>query len=262
MLAKDKGQTEDALAEIMRMGRNRGEVVEAKLFVPIYYFHKEECQEIWGWLNFLCLKFSLTLEGCPVSSVYTTDKVRRMKDSVDPRVSMFVVNHIYKGIGPELVIFVTGDGDFLGISGKAKNKSKLTEFWSVDPENTSRFIRREENFSEIEVTSSLQENPFLVSLVKANKKEEELTDEDKRRLALVAKMADLQLQGKEFENMSILVSAGLGTTPAESEHLLDLLTTLKVAEIHPVTKWVVDVDYFHGLFQYLQPYKESKEPTP
>ncbi len=258
MLGKDKDRTENVIFEIVKMGRRKGELLEVRLFAPNYFFGKD-CQEMGNWINFLMLKHGLVKEDCPVSSMHTSDGETKIKDSVDGRVRAFVVNHVHKDIGPELIIFVTGDGDFVEFSNIAKNKGKQTEFWSVDLSGTSRFIKREEHFKEIEVDyPSLDENPFLVAVKKATKKLE-LSEREKVSLKLIAKMADMKLQGCEIAEMSNLISGRLGISHAEADRLLEMLTALNVAEISFSAIRVVTVDYLNVLFQYLRPFAGPEE---
>ena len=252
MLGKDPDKTRNAVGEIMRMGRRKGTILEARLFIPIY-FHE---QTMWRLINSLSLTFGLEVEACPVSSI-TTDEGRKMKDSVDNGVMMHIVKNVHKDIGAKLIIFVTGDGDFVKFSTQAQNRGKKTEFWSVDLTNTNNVIKREGNFQEIELSPDLQTNIFLIALNKVTKKTS-LEENERIALELVVKVASMELQGCEIGEMIILISERLGISYAESECLLEMLTTVKVAEITLATKRVINIDYLHGLFQYLHSYVEAK----
>jgi uncharacterized LabA/DUF88 family protein len=251
MLNKDLDKTKAALGEIIKMGRRRGEVLEARLFVPIYFLEDpEEVRRMWRWTNTVALMFGLEIEACTVSSRHT-DEGRRMKDSVDNAVMMHIINNIHKDIGPELIVFVTGDGDFLKFSTQAQNRSKKTEFWSVNPGNTNMLIRQEGNFQEIEVPSSDQDNLFVVAVNKKLKKIV-LEKDEQRRLGLISQLAHMQLPTTELADMSVLIGERLGIAYAEANQLLEMLISLEVVEVTPAIKRVTNVNYLHVLFQYLK----------
>jgi len=255
MLGKDTDKTRAAIAKIMRMARKRGDVLEARLFVPIYFFN-EGSENTWRFINALSLTFGLEVEACTVSSV-STDVGRRMKDSVDNGVMMHIVRNIHRDIGPELVVFVTGDGDFIKFSTQAQNKGKVTEFWSVDPQNTSQLIKQEGNFQEVDLRD-LQTNLFLIALDKAIKKID-LEGVELRALEFVVKLAEVQLGECEVREMSILISDRIGISHADSDRLLEMLTTLGIAEVKLAIKRVINIDYFHSLFEFLRSYVGSKK---
>ncbi len=243
------GKTQGAIDEIMKMGRRKGEILEARLFVPIYFFDDEK-DKIWRFINAMSLRFGLEIEACPVSSI-ATDEGRKMKDSVDNGVMMHVVKNVHMNIGAELIVFVTGDGDFVKFSTQAQNKGKKTEFWSVDPSKTNWVIKREGNFREILIDPDLQENSFLIALSK-ERRGSELSEKEKEDLRLVAKVADMHLEGREIGEMSHLISDHLGISCAQGDRLLEMLTTLKVAEVSLVARRVINIDYLHALFPYLK----------
>ena len=173
-----------------------------------------------------------------------------MKDSVDFCVLKHVLRNVHKDTGPELIVFVTGDGDFINFSTAAENRGKKTEFWSVDPSSTSMLIRQEQNFRQIEVSSSPEENPFTSALGKL-RKGEELDEAEKRRLKLVSGIGDLNLAECSIEKMAILISERLGITYTESTQLLEMLVDLGIADVNLAINRVVQIGH-HSVFQYLQ----------
>lgn len=253
MLGKGTRKTTEAIAEIMRMAKRKGEITEVILFIPIFLENKSrEINRMWHLINDLSLTFGLEIKACPVSRRGTSEGLK-MKDWVDSSVLVHVTRHVHKDIGPELIIFVTGDADLKKSSTEAEHRSKKTEFWSVDPNNTSSFIRQEGSFREIEVssTSSLQENPFAVALDKMLSGID-LSPQEVEALRLVARVPSLKLREQDEFDMVVLLNEKLNIPYELAQQLVEMLVVLGVADVDLAVKRVVRVNDLHVLFQRIQ----------
>jgi hypothetical protein len=253
MLDKDRGKTKEAIAEIVRMGRRRGTLVEARLFFPVYLYDEKSEPEnrMWVLLNNLALSFGLTLEACPVSKIKTGGNTK-LKDSVDACVFQHIIKNVHREIGPELIIIVTGDVDFAKFSAEAENRGKQTEFWSVDPLNTSRFIQQEKEFRGIKIpVVDFSSNPFVSSLSK-KLKGLALNESERQMVRIVERIPNLALPPRDEEDMAILISKRLKISFGQSQQLLDTLVALGVAETKLAIRRVLSIDNFNVLFQHLQ----------
>ena len=241
---------DDAMTQIVEMGLEKGEISEIRLFVPTYLNDTRP----WHTINELEKKFGVEVSVCPTLTEESESGIK-MKDAVDAKVLVWVKTHLHKGVTPNLVIFVTGDADFIVIAHEVKKKGKKVEFWSVDTSNVNSLIKRQETFAIIKPASQ-PENPFTESLQKIID-EKPVDEKDRWRFAKIAQLIVLQRKkpvvkrsSKEAVNhVSLLISADLGISFAEAKDLLGALMTLEVARIYPVIDRIVNIDASSNLFE-------------
>ncbi len=248
----------DAMAEIIEKGLKKGEISEIRLFVPAYLNDTRP----WYVINELEKKFGVEVSVCPTLTE-ESEGGSKMKDAVDAKVLVWVKTHLHKGVVPNLIIFVTGDADFVVIAHEVKKKGKMVEFWSVDTSSVNSLIKRQETFAVIKPTTQ-PENLFLASLHKIAD-EKAVNEEDRWRLSKIAQLIELQRKkpaakqsSKEAVNeVALSISANLKISFAEAKDLLQALITLEVARIHPVIDRVVSIDTSSDLFESIAIYGQG-----
>ena len=179
----------------------------------------------------------------------------KMKDAVDAKVLVWVKTHLHKGVTPNLIIFVTGDVDFVMITHEVRKKGKKVEFWSVDTLSVNSLIKRRETFEVIKPVDP-SKNPFLASLQKVIE-EQPIDEKDRQRFSKIAQLIVLQRKkpatkrsSKEAINeVSLQISADLNISFVEAKDLLQALITLEVAQIHVVIDRVVSIDTSSPVFE-------------
>ncbi len=249
---------DEAMDQIVAKGLTKGEISEIRLFCPTYLNDTRP----WHTINELQKKFGVEVSVCPTLTE-ESEGGTKMKDAVDAKVLVWVKTHLHKGVAPNLIIFVTGDADFVLIAHEVKKKGKKVEFWSVDTSSVNSLIKRQETFALIKPATQ-PENPFLASLKKiAN---DEATDEkDRWRFSKIAQLIVLQRKkpaarrsSKEAVNeVSLLISADLDISFADAKDLLGALITLEVARIDPVIDRVVSIDASSDLFESIASYAQG-----
>jgi len=243
-------EVKTVMEEIYEMGLKRGEISELRLFVPTY-----SDTRLWHQINELEIKFGAEISACPVL-VEETLTGTSMKDAVDAKVLIWVKTHLHKGVVPNLIIYVSGDSDFIIISNEAKKKGKKIEFWSVSPSSISKIIKRQENFSPIKVPV-LIENPFIVTIGKVME-HNELNQDDKRRLEMIMALKGIQLRNGSYrtakeaiEESAKKISSQLKLALEDSRQLLEALIMLESATVRPAISNVVEIDESSSIFQLL-----------
>lgn len=241
---EDKVRVEDVLGEILKRVQAKGdEVYEFRLFVPSY-----QSGGPLKMLNALQRKF-----GFEISCCLSLGADGDIKDTVDFEVLRYVMQNIHAGVGPEAIIFITGDGDFLVASNEAKRRGKDIRFWFVDSGNVNRMIREEEKFAELKIAPPIvlsEENRFISTFGKMQAGEE-LDEEDLARLRLVGQMSKDEIAnttGSSREELLLNLAKKLGTTEDETEELLKALMALGVLRIYPMLSTGICVDANSILF--------------
>lgn len=250
---------EAVIGEIVRMGLANGNVQQIRLFVPPY-----QIAVPWRVLNALQLKYDLAIEVCPVMSQMAlssgAEVTTEMKDAVDFKVLQWVETHLHNGVGPDSVTFVTGDGHFLMSANVARRKGKKVEFWNIAGGNVHQLIRRQEDFREIKLSPPIiltKENSFL-DVLNRLVNQQPLSDEDQRKLGLVAKMAQCADTRNPEVELSAQLSSALEIPQEEAQELLEALMTLDIARVYPAVRSVIDLDTSSPLFQSFLPRGRSQ----
>lgn len=166
--AKDKVRLEDIFGEISRKVLEKGTLSEIRLFVPNYQLSTAP----WKVLNGIQLKFGVAVSVCPSLRGAEEMAGEEFKDLVDMEVLSWTMKYLHKGVGPELIVFVTGDGDFLVASHEAQKLGKAVEFWTISKESTSSAIFNNAEVREIQIPSEPNfpgSNSFINALGTAQK---------------------------------------------------------------------------------------------
>jgi uncharacterized LabA/DUF88 family protein len=243
---------ETAVEAILKKGLERGEVNEIRLFVPVYLNDSRP----WHTINELQKKFGVEVSACPALTEETEFGVKT-KDAVDAKVLLWVKTHLHKGIVPNLVIFVTGDSDFVMISNEAKKKGKKIEFWSINASNVSSLIKRQEKFELITMRQS-GENLFLKTIEKATSGQT-ISSDDKRRIEMILKLRDISSPNRKTSKTAIEAMEkaandareALGISQNESIQLIESLMLMEAARLHSALDNRIEIDVSSDLFQLL-----------
>lgn len=246
------------LGEILSMAFQRNDSVEeVRLFVPNYQLITSP----WRFINALQLKYGLKVEVCPALRE-GAEMEESYKDMVDFEVLGWTMKHVHPGIGPDLILFVSGDGHFILAGNEAKMRRKEVEFWVVDPNMTSGAILRNMTVRQIEISGQgileTEENPFISSLNKATT-EQKLTEEDKERLGILRRMGEIST-GME---KPVTIEAKMGEISQQFQKKLNVserdvlkalktLMVLRVARIYPVSSQGFSIDSSSLLLQWLK----------
>jgi uncharacterized LabA/DUF88 family protein len=241
------------IGEITKKGLSKGEIQEIRLFVPLY-----QSLSPWRTINWLQCKYSVEVSVCAtLRKDEGTESETLMKDTVDFEILKWITKHVYLGVGPETIVFVSSDGHFIVSSNEAKRKGKRVEFWFVDISKVSGLIREQEEFREIKISPPIlltEENPFLSTLDKLNK-QEPLNSEDQRRLEILAAMEKVGMEKivktPATNGLSTMLGGELGLEETGSKQLLEALMALGVARIYPAISQTISIDTSSPLFQWI-----------
>lgn len=248
---------EQVFEEIVRMAFERGTIEEIRLFVPNYQLIASP----WRLLNTLQLKHGLAVEVCPVLREGAEMDKEGSKDVVDLSAYQWIAKHIYPGIGPEFVFFVSGDGHFIVAANEIRRRGKEVQFWVVDPDTTSNVIFKNvpvEIIKPREILIGVEENAFLLMLNKATTGKE-LDEQDNRRLACLRRVSELlsvperpvTLEAKINEVIISLIQQ-LGIPEDDARQALKALIVAGVVRLYPATTHGLIIDSSSLLFQWLQ----------
>ncbi len=246
---------ESVFAEIERRALEKGKIIDIRLFVPNYQLITSP----WRLINNLQLRYGLVVDVCPALRE-RAEMEESYKDVVDFEVLKWVMNYIHPSIGPDLIVFVSGDGHFIVAANEARRKGKEVEFWVVDPNITSNVLLRNVPVVTIKpgILLGTEENPFLSTLKKAMTGEE-LDKDDKKRLNDLKKAGEIlptleKPVTLEAEMNAVVqeIQASFGIPERDARALLKALMVLNVVWIHPVTTHVFRVDKSPILFQWFK----------
>lgn len=252
---KDKVSLEGVFGEITRRALERGIIQEIRLFVPNYQLITSP----WRLINQLQLKYGLGVDVCPALRE-GAEMDESYKDVVDFEVLRWIMNCIHPGIGPELIVFVSGDGHFIVAANEAKRRGKEVQFWVVDPDTASNVLLRNMPVVTIKpgILLGTEENPFLSTLEKATTGKV-LDKDDKKRMNYLKKVGEfLHTMEKpatlEAEMNTVVqeIQVSFDIPERDARALLKALIILNVVWIHPITTHVFRVDRSPILFQWLQ----------
>lgn len=243
---ENKVRLDTVFGEIMRKAISRGEIHEFRLFAPCY-----QSAGPLRLLNALQRRFGLEVSCC-LSLGQGTD----IRDTVDFEVQRWVMRNIYPGVGPDTVVFVTGDSHFVVSSNEVKRRGKEAKFWFIDSDSVSRIIREEENFELIKIAPPILPsgpNPFLATLEKIQSGQP-LNDDDRARLEAIGRIvkqgADETIGNSEAELFDKL-SRKLDLSSDCVEQLLKALMVLDIVRIYPSISTAICVDSESPLFQWV-----------
>lgn len=245
MLCNGEG-IETIIGAIISMAQNKGEIQELRLFVPAY-----QSPGPWKSLNFLQLKFGVDVSVCPI---LREDATGVIKDTVDFQVLRWVMTHIYQGVGPELLVFVTSDGDFIVPANEARKRGKQVEFWNLG-KNVSRAIEEQEQMRVIKFAPPpiSSDNPFLAAATKLNTGEP-LTDDDKSKLLAIGRTNGASACfgiWPATEELFSKLGEGWNVTPEEARQIVEALMVLDIARIFPAMSTTLCVDRSSPLFPWI-----------
>lgn len=248
---------EAIMGEIVQMGLVNGEIQEIRLFVPSY-----QTVAPWRSLNALQCKYDLAVEACPVLSETIGSEIE-LKDAVDLKVMQWVENHLHNGVGPDSVIFVTGDGHFLISANAAKRKGKKVQFWFVDSQGVHQLIRCQEDCREISLSPSIlmiNKNNFLAALTRFTN-HEPLFDGDRRKLEIIKRVARPDKEvGPVTDEFTTRMAGELEISQDEARELIEALMALGIARVYPVVRKIIDIDDSSPLFQMFLSNREVVVP--
>lgn len=244
---------EVAIEAIMKKGLERGEINEMRLFVPTYLNDPRP----WYTINELEKTFGVEISACPTLTESTESGIR-MKDAVDAKVLIWVKTHLHKGVVPNLIIFVSGDSDFVIIGKEAQKKGKKIEFWSIDPSSVNVLIKRQEKFGHVTMATS-PENPFITTVTKVTTGKP-LVEADKKRLDMIMAVAKIQMRPngpqknlkRAIEQAAQQIGTIVGLKPQESLQLTETLIAFEAVVAYPVIDYQVHIDASSSLFQLLK----------
>lgn len=243
--------------EIAKKALQKGALQEIRLFVPNYQLITGP----WRLINKLQLRYGLVVDVCPALRE-GAEMEESYKDVVDFEVLKWIMNYIHPGIGPDLIVFVTGDGHFIVAANEARRRGKEIEFWVVDPDTTSHVLLRNMPVETIEISESIligaEENPFLSTLNKVTT-EEELNEKDKERLDSIRKAGEILPSIETAVTVEAKLNAiakelhgQLGIGEKDAQEILKALMTLGIARIYPIVTHGLSIDSSSILFQWLQ----------
>lgn len=248
---------DETLEEILRRAQERGQIEEIRLFVPNYQFITSP----WRLINSLQLKYGLKVEVCPVLREGAEMDEESFKDLVDLSVFAWVTQYVRR-FGPELVVFVSGDGHFLLAANEVKRKGKEVEFWIIDPEATSGAILKNATVRKIEISDravliATKENSFLLTLNRATTGKE-LSAEERQRLDTLNKAAEilprlekpltLEMKAKEI---SRTLQEQLNIPEQDAQQIVEVFLATEMIRIYTTASAGFSLDSSSWLFQWL-----------
>ena len=164
---------------------------------------------------------------------------------------------MHRNVGPNLLVFVTGDSHYMVAAREAEKKDKTVEFWFLKKSpNVSAGIRYQENFQEIIIAPASNpsgENPFLDALGKlVSSGESSLDQEDKRRIRMVSDFAKADIKnGLTREGLAESASKKLGFELADTKMLVEALMVADIARIYPAINLAISLDRSSDLLQWI-----------
>lgn len=245
-------QIETVIGEITQKALAKGQIHECRLFVPSYF-----TSTAWRILNSFQHKFGVEISACAVLSQKANSDVR-LKDCVDLEVFRWVLNHVHHNIGPNMVIFVTGDGHFLFSGNETKRRGKEIEFWSLNAQSVHGLIKRQEIFREIKIEDQIvlaEENRFLTAMNNTLAGNNSIVG-DAERVNMMVRFIKANVEYPAMESTlkeaSDMIGSLLGILVDEAQELLEAMMALGIARIYPSVRTVIDINKASNLFQWLQ----------
>ncbi len=239
---------ETIIGELIQKGLSRGEIQEIILFIPCY-----QSLAPWQTINELQCKYGVQAVACAV----LRNGGDTWKDTVDLQFLLWVKNHVHAGVGPDLLVFVTGDGHYTVAAREAEKKSKKVEFWFVKKSSSvSGLIRQQEEFREIIIAPASNpsgENPFLDALGKlVSQGENSLNQEDRQRLKMISAFVKTDIKNSQTKE-ELVESAGksLGFDLADTQMIVEDLMSADIARIYPAMNVAISLDRSSGLLQWI-----------
>ena len=236
------------MGEITNRTLRCGEIQEIRLFVPNF-----QSLAPWQVINALQCKYGVEVSVCLTLREATNGT---MKDAVDLEVLKWIMNHVHKDIGPDLLVFVTGDSHFVVSANEARRRGKKVEFWFVDS-NVSGVIRQQEELRTIKFAPPILpagENLFLTAVNKLNR-QELLDDDDKKRLGMLAMTAEKKIKSigwwPSTDELSKALSCEWGISSTDSQQIIEALMVLGVARVCPAITTTISIDTTSPLFQWI-----------
>jgi len=227
------------IGEIVKRAISKGEIEEIRLFVPNFHTVTP-----WRIINKLQLKYGLEVN---VSPFLRENDNSSFKDAVDFDVLKWVSKHIHPDIGPELVVFVSGDSHFLIAANEVRRKGKKVEFWFID-KNVSGLIRSQEEFRLLQIPVPIiliEKNPYFET-IKKMQSDLPLSEEDKKRINQMKGAIEF-LEASFFafrdrEKLYEKLSRQLALSNEESRFLFDVLMAMGTVRIYPAVLETISVD--------------------
>lgn len=252
---KEISSSEKFLEEIIAGIIARDDLIEIRLFVPNYQYIKSP----WESINRLQLKYGVTVSVCPVLRV-EEEKEEGYKDLVDFEVLRWVMNYLHKGIPPELVVFVSGDGDFTVSANEAKKRGKEVEFWIVNPETTSDTILKFQVVRKIKIPGEpifSGENTFLTTLEKIQENKE-ISEKDKQNLIYLEKASKILAKAErpitpesKLKQANQKLEKELGISQQKANELLKALMALGAVRLYSAVSWELTINFASPFLQWL-----------
>ena len=241
---------EAIVGEIINRALRQGEIQEVRLFVPNY-----QSISPWQAINSLQQKYGVEVSVC--LTLKEGERKEILKDAVDFEVLKWVMNHVHKDIGPELLVFVTGDSHFVISANEAHRRGKKVEFWCLE-KGVSKIIRCQEKSRTIKFAPPIQPangNLFLASIEKLNS-QGPLNDDDRARLRMINKVARGNIResfGAWPISSETLESLGCKwkTSKDECQKIIEALMVLGIARIYPAMSTTVSIDVNSPLFSWI-----------
>jgi len=254
---KDKIKIDEVLTEIIKKVLERGALSEIRVFVPNYQLTLSP----WKLLNQLQLRFGVAVDVCPAIRD-GEEMTEEYKDLVDFSVLQWVMKYLHRGVGPQSVVFVSGDGHFMLAARETKNRGKDVEFWMVDSTNTSGAILRYEKTQELQMPELplLRESNSFVALLDQIATGKQLdNDADKRKITLLSSAIDLLVRFEEPVAMEARVLSArrvlqqkLGVSAEESMEILKALIALDGAKLYSAVSMGIYSDPISSASEFLR----------
>lgn len=227
---ENKVSIEEVYAAILREAQREGEVVDIRSFVPIY----QNAPESWHAINQLALKFGITIEACAVLR-----EGQHYKDVVDLAVLRWIIQY---GSSADLVVLVTGDGDFTVAANELKKRGIEVIGRVVRFKNTSTVLfdvlaMRELDLAVPPIVVS-PNNQFFLALAKAMASEEKLGKEEKNRLKKLARtekvLPEIPSEGMTLPLLVANLASKLKVVPEECWQIVEVLVALDIVQLQPM----------------------------
>ena len=239
---------ETIIGEIIQKGLSRGELLEVVLFVPCY-----QSVAPWKTINELQCRYGVQVVSCAV----LRNGGDTWKDTVDLQFLMWVKNHLHYKIGPDTVVFVTGDSHYIVAARQAEGKGKTVEFWFVKKSScVSGQIRLNETFREVVIAPASAfsgDNPFLETLGKlVSQGESSLDPDDRRRMEKISKLLGADIKnGQTRDELIESASKSLGFELEETQKMVEALMVADIARIYPAMTLAVSFDRGSSISQWI-----------
>jgi len=248
-------QLDEIFREIIKKGREKGNIQDIRLFVPNY----QQATFPWKLINYLQLAYGVSVETCPVLREGTEGE-GESKDLVDGIAFSWLTKYIQLDFGPELIVFVTGDGHFNTSGHEVIRRGKEVEFWILDPEATSQALLKIFPFEKLEVKANEETNPYALVLKKRLEPGVKLSEEEMEKIKILKKIQKfLSLRpsygiepqiAKDF--LSHRVAEVINVKKEEAEEVIEGLINLRVIQIHSTYSIDSSSPYYQWL-EYFEP---------